>query len=111
MRTILPRFGACLDFSDDSTSFLVPAKRIRLPVNRAFRLRLGFDVDLDAVDFCEVPVPALADTMRQVYEADGDVVVVKGAAGARRVPEMFTWNHTGDRIERCLREAAVRGPS
>jgi glycosyltransferase involved in cell wall biosynthesis len=103
--TILPRFGACLDFSDDSTSFLVPAKRIQIPVNRAFQLRLGFGVDLEAVDFCEVPVPALAETMRQVYETDPDVLAAKGEAGARRVSEHFTWSHVGERVEHCLREA------
>jgi len=102
--TILPRFGACLDFSDDDTSFLMSAKRIHLPMRRTFRLHLGFDVDIDAVDFCEVPVGVLAATMRQAYEAGPEVVAAKGAAGARRVKEKFTWSHAADRIERCLRE-------
>jgi glycosyltransferase involved in cell wall biosynthesis len=102
--TILPRFGACLDFSDDETSFLMPAKRIRLPMHRTFRLHLGFDVDIDTVDFCEVPVGVLANTMRQAYEAGPEVLATKGAAGAKRVHEQFTWSHAADRIERCLRE-------
>ena len=80
-------------------------QRIRLPVSRVFRLRLGFGVDLDAVDFCEVPVPALADAMRQAYETDLDVLAAKGAAGARRARERFTWSHVGDHVTRYLREA------
>jgi len=106
--TIVPRLGACLDFSDDTTSFLMPAKRIRVPVDRAFRLRLGFGVELDAVDFCEVPVPVLAETMRHTYEADPDVLAAKGAAGATRARERFTWSHVADQIERCLGEMASR---
>ncbi|HXJ78970.1 MAG TPA: glycosyltransferase [Candidatus Methylomirabilis sp.] len=102
--TILPRFGACLDFSDDETSFLVPAKRIQLPAGRTFRLRLGFPVDIDAVDFCEVSPRVLADTMRQAYEAPREILTGKGRAGARRVETQFTWRHVGDRIERLLRE-------
>lgn len=104
---ILPRFGACLDFADDATSFLVEARRIRLPVNRPFRLRLGFPVDVEEVDFCEIPVEALAAAMRAAYEADPEVVAAKAAAGAARVAERFTWRHAGERIEGCLREAAA----
>lgn len=102
--TILPRFGACLDFSDDETSFLMPAKRVRLPMRRTFHLRLGFAVDIDAVDFCEVSPRVLADTMRQAYETAPAVLSRKGSAGAKRVEAQFTWSHAGDRIERCLRE-------
>ncbi len=102
--TILPRFGACLDFSDDETSFLMPAKRINLPVRRVLRSHAGFDWDIRSVDFCEVPVPVLADTMRRVYEAGPETLAAKGAAGVKRAHERFTWSHAADRIERCLRE-------
>jgi glycosyltransferase involved in cell wall biosynthesis len=102
--TILPRFGACLDFSDDTTSFLMPVKRINLPVRRVFRSHAGFDWDIGAVDFCEVPVGVLAATLRQAYEADPEVLAAKAAAGVTRVLGQFTWRHAGDRVERHLRE-------
>jgi glycosyltransferase involved in cell wall biosynthesis len=104
--TMLPRFGPCLDFSDDATSFLVEARRIRLPVNRAFRLRLGFDVELEEVDFCEIPADALAHAMRRAYETDAESLAAMGAAGAKRVEDGFTWRHVGDHVERGLRELA-----
>lgn len=109
--TIVPRFGACLDFSDEQTSYLVTARRIRVPVQRTFRLHLGFDVDIQEVDFCEVPVAALADTMREAYAAGEDALARKGAAGAARARAQFTWRHAGDRLERCLRELAGSPPA
>ena len=53
---IAPRFGACLDFCSDETSYLIPAQRIHVPVHRRFKVALGFSDDVDEVDFCEVRV-------------------------------------------------------
>jgi glycosyltransferase involved in cell wall biosynthesis len=111
--SIVPHFGACLDFCSDRTSFLVPVKRINLPVGRDFTFNtLGFRETVDEVDFCEVSVPVLADAMRRVYELSqsgqagtpGGGIAQRAARGVRVAHDRFTWDHTLRHMARALDE-------
>jgi hypothetical protein len=62
---IAPRFGACLDFCSDQTSWLMPVLRVRVPVHRRFKVALGFSDDVGEVDFCEARVATLAEFLRR----------------------------------------------
>ena len=98
---IAPRFGACLDFCDDDTAFLVPARRIRLPVARNLQFNtLGFREEVEEVDFCEVDAGVLAAEMRRVASLGSRVREV-GAAAAERA-RAFSWSATIERIRERL---------
>ena len=101
---IAPRFGACLDFCSDETSYLIPAQRIHVPVHRRFKVALGFSDDVDEVDFCEVRVATLAEALRRAYEAAGEERERKAAAGIAAARGRFTWAHAIDRLRECLSE-------
>jgi glycosyltransferase involved in cell wall biosynthesis len=100
--SIVPRFGASLDFCDDATAFPIPARRICLPVARNLQFNtLGFHEEVSAVDFCEVDPAVLAAEMRRVAGLDAATLTAVGAAAAARARE-FTWAATLDRIEARL---------
>jgi glycosyltransferase involved in cell wall biosynthesis len=107
---IAPRFGACLDFCSPKNSFLVPAKRIHLPVDRVFAINtLGYEERIDEVDFCEVPVETLAERMRTVYESPREQISSRGRDAARTAMGSFRWADTVARVEACLQEVASKG--
>ena len=103
--SIVPRFGACLDFCDDATSFLIPARRIKLPVLRNLQFNtLGFREEVAEVDFCEVDPAILAAEMRRVADLDAETIAATGAAAAVKARQ-FSWAATIDRIEARLRSS------
>jgi glycosyltransferase involved in cell wall biosynthesis len=105
--SIVPRFGACLDFCDDGTAFPIAARRIKLPVLRNLQFNtLGFREEVTEVDFCEVDPAVLAAEMRRVAALDRTALATIGAAAAARARD-FTWAATIDRIEARL----VAGPA
>jgi glycosyltransferase involved in cell wall biosynthesis len=98
---IAPRFGACLDFCDDATAFLVKARRIRLPVLRSLQFNtLGFREEVDEVDFCEVDPAVLAEQMRRVASLGARSREVGTAAATRA--RAFSWDATIERIRERL---------
>jgi glycosyltransferase involved in cell wall biosynthesis len=106
---IAPRFGACLDFCSDETSYLLPVQRIRVPVHRRLTVALGFSDDVDEVDFCEVRVPALAEALRRAYEEPPAARARKSEAGVAVAHGRFTWSDTLACVRRCLAELTGRG--
>ena len=109
---IVPRFGACLDYCTADTSLFVAPRRIRLPVRREIVFNtLGFRAQVDAVDFCEVPVDALAAALRAAYEADRRELRARGAAAARAVHATWTWDHTTTRLLNALGELQHMAPT
>ena len=102
--SIVPNFGPCLDFCSPSTSFLLPVRRINLPFARTFTLAAGFEMDVEAVDFCEVRVDALARTLREVFDAGRAALEEKRQAGLQVVRDRLNWPTSVDYIEECLRE-------
>jgi glycosyltransferase involved in cell wall biosynthesis len=101
---IAPRFGACLDFCSDDTSYLVPVQRIRVPVHRQFKVALGFSDDVDEVDFCEVRVSMLAGSLRRAYEEPREARTRKAEAGVAVAHGRFTWQDTLTCVRRRLAE-------
>jgi glycosyltransferase involved in cell wall biosynthesis len=96
--SIVPRFGACLDFCDDDCAFLVPARRIRLPVERDLRFNtLGFHEVVEEVDFCEVDPDVLAAEMRRVVGLGAQERARVGAAAAQRA-RAFSWERSVERV-------------
>ena len=92
---IVPDFGACLDYCRPEHAFLVPARRICLPITRRFAINtLGFDEEITGVDFCEVSVEELAAQMRAVYETSSDELRARGARGREFVMQGFTWEQS-----------------
>jgi glycosyltransferase involved in cell wall biosynthesis len=104
---IVPDFGACRDYCDARTSWLMPVRRIRAPVNRSFSVALGFQERVAEVDFCEVPVDTLVKFLREVRSASPAQRAAKAAAGLE-VARGFTWEKTGDRVLGELKELEAR---
>lgn len=108
---IVPRFGACLDFCNDETSYFVEARRIHVPVHRRLTVAMGFTDEVNEVDFCEVPVDALADRMRRVRDEAESARIPRSVAGVRMAHDGFTWQHSVERVRRCLAELPSSGGS
>lgn len=102
--SIVPDFGPCLDFCSDETSFLVPVRRICLPYSKTVNLALGFEMDVESVDFCEVKADALAHAMRQVFEAGRPSLKEKKLAGLDVARKRLNWRTSADHIEARLQE-------
>jgi glycosyltransferase involved in cell wall biosynthesis len=102
--SIVPNFGACLDFCSDKTSFFVPARRIKIPYPRTFKLAAGFVMEVQSVDFCEIQMEDLARTLRAVFDAGRPALEHKRKAGLNVVQEKLNWATSVDHIEACLRE-------
>ena len=102
---IVPRFGACLDYCNEENAFFVEPRRIRVPVRREMTFNtLGFREQVDAVDFCEVPVAELAAALRAAFEGDADARRARGDAAARTVHGSWTWDCSIARMLQLLVE-------
>jgi glycosyltransferase involved in cell wall biosynthesis len=107
---IVPAFGAALDVCTPASSFLVPARRIAAPVGRTMPFNtLGFEADVDRVDFCEIDPDQLAATLRAVAGASPARLRRVGAA-ARQRALAFTWDASCETVERALARLERRGP-
>lgn len=91
--SIVPEFGACLDFCDSKTSHLVKARRIHAPVTRSFRVALGFEEEISEVDFCEVRKESLVEALRNAVGEAPEVWRLKADAGVARAHGKWTWEH------------------
>jgi glycosyltransferase involved in cell wall biosynthesis len=101
---MVPRFGACLDYCNDDTSYFVDPRRIQVPVHRRLTVAMGFTDEVAEVDFCEVPVDALAQRMREVRDEAADTRAPRSAASVRIAHDHFTWQHAVNQVRRCLAE-------
>jgi glycosyltransferase involved in cell wall biosynthesis len=108
--SIVPERGACRDFCSEETSFLVPAVRVQLPVNRRFALKIGVEEDIAAVDFSEVRVESLMRTMKEVRALGRERLARKADAGVRVAHGRFTWERSAERAAHCLRELQEKVP-
>jgi glycosyltransferase involved in cell wall biosynthesis len=106
---IVPRFGASLDFCAATSSFQIPAKRIKLPVRGRLAINtLGITAELEDVDFCEVPVDRLAEAMRRAYRMPRERLRRVAARAVTRAHGRFRWADSLDRVERELAAVARR---
>lgn len=96
---IVPHFGACLDFCTAESAFLMPVRRISLPVQGTFAFNtLGFHQEVHQVDFAEVPVSTLVKYMRQAYSMSPGALQRKADAAVERAHKHFTWADSTARI-------------
>ena len=101
--SIVPEFGACLDYCTAATSFRLPVRRVCLPLSGTFQFNtLGFRETIDEVDFGEMPVSALANELRRVAGLSAAAIQRKAKAGVRVSHGRFTWAHTRARMLREL---------
>lgn len=107
---MVPEIGPTRDFTNHRTSFLLPTLTIRMPIKRNFRMRLGFEVEVDSVNLCEVKPTDLAAQMRQAFQAGRETLKAKAVEGVLLAHGRFTWTHTADHIEACLSDLLGRGP-
>jgi glycosyltransferase involved in cell wall biosynthesis len=103
MPSIVPNLGPAMDYCSPATSFLVSARRIRLPFSRKINLAMGFEMDAEAYDFCEVRVDALARTMREAFEAGRVALTGKQQAGIKFARDKLNWTSSADHVEANLR--------
>ncbi|HSR13027.1 MAG TPA: tetratricopeptide repeat protein, partial [Thermodesulfobacteriota bacterium] len=97
--------GACLDFCEETTAFLIRADRRNFPQRRIDRL--------ETADFPYYYEPDAEDTarlMRRLFENPGEGAKA-GERARARIAQDFTWEHTCRRIVervRLLRDRPVR---
>jgi glycosyltransferase involved in cell wall biosynthesis len=108
---LVPHFGACLDYCDEATSLLVPARRMAVPVSRAFAINtLGFQAEVGAVDFCEVSVDALAQALRRAHAMSEAERQALAQAGVARAQAGWTWSQAAEHVEKVLLDTAGEVP-
>ncbi|MFT7034085.1 MAG: hypothetical protein ACJA2S_002594, partial [Cyclobacteriaceae bacterium] len=89
-------------FSTARTSFLVPAKDVRLPINKSFRMRLGFEIDVSSIRLCEILPNDLAKAMQLALRTNKETLKAKRAASIVMAHGRFTWTHTGNLMEKAI---------
>jgi FkbM family methyltransferase len=100
---VVTGYGAVLDYCDETSAFLIPAKVV--PFHEK---RVG---DIDTVDFphlVEPDVHALGHLLRRVVR-EPDEARKRAEAGCRRVRDGLTWQHTARRVQQRL-EALAQTP-
>jgi glycosyltransferase involved in cell wall biosynthesis len=107
--SIVPNLGPAVDFCSEKTSFLIPALRIKLPVNRRFALKIGVEEEIAAVDFCEVRVESLTRALKEVGALAKGQLESKATEGVRLAHNRFTWEHSADRVADLLQEISQAG--
>jgi glycosyltransferase involved in cell wall biosynthesis len=97
--SIVPRFGAALDYCSERTSLLTPVRRISLPVGRSMAINtLGFREEVDEVDFCETSVDVLAEAMRHAVVLSAGRRARLAATGSQLARTRFTWKESAARL-------------
>jgi glycosyltransferase involved in cell wall biosynthesis len=104
---IVPRFGACLDFCSEGTSYLTRVRRIRAPVSRSFSVALGFRELVSEVDFCEMEVGTLIQALQAAWHASREEYRAKAAAGVAMAHGRFTWDHAVSIVREQLQQLAA----
>jgi tetratricopeptide (TPR) repeat protein len=101
---LVTNHGAALDFCDELTAWLIPARVATAP-----DCRLG-DLELAApATLAEPDGDALVGLLRRIVDSP-DECRRKVAAGRRRVEERLTWDHAASAVEGRLRALATGGP-
>jgi glycosyltransferase involved in cell wall biosynthesis len=103
--SIVPNFGACLDFCTQSSSFLVSTRRINLPVKGNFIINtLGFREEVEEVDFCEVPIETLVSFLRKAFNISREELQRKSREGTKIAHTRFKWSDSIEIMKKNLKE-------
>jgi glycosyltransferase involved in cell wall biosynthesis len=101
--SIVPNFGACLDFCTPKTSFLLPVKRICAPVIGDFAINtLGFRELVDGVDFCEMAADTLALSLEELARMSPSELKKKARKGVWTALGHFKMTDIAVRIKKHL---------
>jgi len=106
--TMIPEIGPTADFSSSRSSYLLPTMRVQLPYTRQFRMRLGFDIDVDEINILEVKMPDFVDALRSAAAAPALERQEKALHGLVAAHGRFGWEHAAETAERCLYELLAR---
>jgi len=99
---IVTGHGAALDFCNETTAYLIPAKEVRLPERR-----VG---EFETVDFPWLAEPdreALAGLMRHAA-AHPEEAAAKGRLAAEFIRSHFTWGHAAEAVKKRVRELRAK---
>jgi glycosyltransferase involved in cell wall biosynthesis len=90
--SVVPNFGACLDFCTPDSSFLLPVRRIRAPVMGDFAINtLGFKERVNGVDFCEMSADTLAFGLKEVASMSSSELQKKSGKGVSLALGRYKW--------------------
>jgi tetratricopeptide (TPR) repeat protein len=95
---IVTGFGACLDFCDEQTAYLLPAEIRSLEGVQGFEL-------VGTPFWAEPSQDALVETMRMVA-SNPQAARQKGQAAREHIQAHFRWEHAAQIAARCLLELA-----
>lgn len=99
---IVPRHGACLDFCDDSVSYLVTANEVRMP-----EPRVGQIPTVNLPWWAEVDRKELAAAMRRVVDEPKEARAI-GREASKRIRTEFTWQRAAQVAAARISELAKR---
>jgi glycosyltransferase involved in cell wall biosynthesis len=101
--SIVPNFGACLDFCRPESSFLLPVRRICAPVMGDYAINtLGFKEQVDGVDFCEMSPDTLASCLKEVAGMSSSELQKKSGKGISMALGHFKWTDIVVRMKKHL---------
>ncbi len=100
---IVTGYGACLDFCDEATAYLVPAHEVRVPQAD------GLPPAAVGYWWAEPDRRALAALMRRVV-ADPEHARETGRRARQRIVEQYQWAHAARRVRERLLALAGRTP-
>lgn len=99
---IVTGYGACLDFCDPETAYLIPAREIPLPPSSLPPSAVGYW-------WAEPDGDALVTLMQSVF-ANPEQAKAVGIRARDRILSGFTWAHMAERINERLRLLGMRTP-
>jgi glycosyltransferase involved in cell wall biosynthesis len=102
--TMIPAIGPTADFSNHRTSYLLPVTRVQVPYPRQFRMRLGFDIDVDEINILEVKHAEFVKALQDVAVAPRLELQEKAMHGLVAAHSGFGWEHAAEIADRCLNE-------
>jgi hypothetical protein len=102
--TMLPAFGAPLHYSSGRTSYMVPCIHFRAPLKKTFTMKMGWKVDCEEIELCEIRMETLAKAMLDAFHASPEAKRAKIDAGLALAHGCFTWTQSALNVHRCLVE-------
>jgi tetratricopeptide (TPR) repeat protein len=102
--TVVTGAGAALDFADESTSFLIPSRRVPLAEQR-----VGEWETVDRPYWNEADREALTAILRRIVD-DPAEAERRGALAASRIAESHTWSHAAEAALARL-DALIKTPA
>jgi glycosyltransferase involved in cell wall biosynthesis len=91
------RYGACLDYLDDESAYLIEADESHFP-----SARVDFLETVELPFWAEPRLDSLRQVLRRMYEEREDAAR-RAARGSERIRREYTWSATAERVALRLR--------